>query len=480
MLIFFKFTKKHAMKKNLKQWISLACSILALSSCDSTDDHAVPSSIAVHNFIWKGMNLYYYWQDEQPLLADNRFANQSELNAFLETLSPADLFATLKMPTETDRFSVLYNDYNVLENALSGQSLNHGAEYGMYRLNPNSDVVYGAIRYIIPNSNAAQTTLQRGAIFYAIDGTPLTVSNYQSLLRSTNLTLQLADWDGNNLIPNGQSVTLTKTALQENPVHTRKVVQVGNHRVGYLLYNGFWTAYDQRLNEAMSYFRSQNIDELVLDLRYNGGGTLTSAQYLASMLTGPFNGQIFAVQDWNAKLNDYIDSSSLDRYVHFTNQLGNGQAIHHLQLSKVYVLTTASTASASELVINGLAPYIDVIQIGGKTAGKNVGSTTLYDSPTYRKQGVNPNHRYAMQPIVFKIANAQGFSDYTNGLTPTIELVENTQNMGTLGETDEPLFARALQHIQSGFRTSEPSPGSTELDNSQNLRNLGGLVSEIE
>lgn len=465
------------MKSLFTSILGLALLTFSLGSCDTDDDHAVPQSIEVQNFVWKGLNLYYYWQEEQPLLADNRFANQTELNSFLENYQAVDLFNTLKMPAPTDRFSIIHADYTVLENALAGQTLHHGAEFGMYRLHENSNQVYGVVRYIIPNSNAAATALQRGDVFNAVNGTPLTVENYQQLLRLTNLTLNLAEWNSGNLNSTAQAIALTKTALQENPVHTAKVVQVGNKRVGYLLYNGFWTAYDEQLNQAMAYFQGQNVTDFVLDLRYNSGGTLTSAQYLASMLTGGFNGQVLGVLDWNSKANAYWDQQdSQSRYSYFVNTTRENMSLNHLNLNKVYVLTSATTASASELVINGLKPYIDVVQIGTATAGKNVGSITMYDSPTYRKQGVNPRHRYAMQPIVFKIANAQGFSDYTNGLAPTYTLPENTQDMGELGESSELLFARALALIQgSDFRMKPATQQTVEIDNSQALRAVGGL-----
>jgi C-terminal processing protease CtpA/Prc len=121
--------------------------------------------------------------------------------------------------------------------------------------------------------------------------------------------------------------------------------------------------------------------------------------------------------------------------------------LNRLQLNRVYILTTKSSASASELVINCLKPYIEVVQIGDKTAGKNVGSITLYDSPTYAKTNVNPNHKYAMQPIVLKIVDKNGFGDYTSGILPTTSLPENFANLGVLGATDEPLLEAAINQI---------------------------------
>ena len=98
----------------------IAFSLVVPLGCSDMDDNAVPTSLEIKDFVWKGMNLYYLWQADVPDLADDRFANQSQLNAFLEPYtSPTDLFNALRVPSPTDRFSVIYSDYNLLEGALS-------------------------------------------------------------------------------------------------------------------------------------------------------------------------------------------------------------------------------------------------------------------------------------------------------------------------------------------------------------------------
>ena len=97
-----------------------------------------------------------------------------------------------------------------------------------------------------------------------------------------------------------------------------------------------------------------------------------------------------------------------------------------------------------------MEPYIDVVQIGDKTTGKNVGSITLYDSPSFSKSGANPNHRYAMQPLVLKIVNKVGFGDYTSGLQPDEFLKEDLENYGILGNINEPLLNAAITRIVGG------------------------------
>lgn len=415
--------------------------------CEDMDDNAVPSSLAIKDFVWKGMNLYYLWQADVPDLADNRFANQGELNAFLETYhDPADLFDHLRVNETIDRFSVIYSDYTVLEGVLSGNTLNNGMEYGLKYTDPTETNVFGWVKYVIPNSDAEAKGIKRGDIFYAIDGVTLTNDNYRSLTASTSYTVNMADYSrtGNivTLTPNGRSVNLVKTNLQENPILKSSVITQGSHNIGYLMYNGFYPVYDAQLNTVFGSFASQNVTDLVLDLRYNSGGSVATATKLASMITGQFTGQLFAKQQWNAKAQAYFMNNNPGS---LENKFVSG--LNGLRLTKVYILTSVSTASASELVINCLKPYIDVIQIGDKTTGKNVGSITLYDSPTFSKSKVNKSHKYAMQPIVLKIVDKNGFGDYTSGIAPPTILPENMVNLGVLGNRDELYLSTAINRI---------------------------------
>jgi len=453
------------------------------------DDNKVPEDIAIQNFVWKGLNLYYLWQADVPNLSDSRFANQSDLNQFLYSYSdPKNLFQNLlnkprslfPNPGEAiDRFSVITDDYDELEGILAGTTKNNGADFALFYKDASQTDVFGVVRYILPNSDAASKNVQRGTIFYAVNGVALNKNNYSTLLSPDVYTLNFAAYDNGNITPNGQSVSLTKTVLSENPVLISNVIVSGTHRIGYLMYNGFYPNYESQLNAAFGNLKAQNITELVLDLRYNSGGSIATATRLASMITGQFTNQVFAKEQWNAKLEDYYQSHNPGTLLNlFPTRLGNNEAISSLNLSKIYILTTKSTASASELVINGLKPYINVIQIGDVTIGKNVGSITLYDSPSFSKEGASTKHRYAMQPLVLKIVNKLGFGDYTNGLEPNIALKENFGNMGILGNVDEPLLNQAINAIIGSGR-NVPSHRERNFEALQDTRNITRLKNEM-
>ncbi len=458
----------------MKKVVLLFSLLFILIGCEK-DDLAVPAELEINDFVWKGMNQYYLWQSDVPNLSDDRFANQSALNDFLSGYSnPTLLFNSLRVDASIDRFSVIYSDYNVLEGVLSGNTLNNGLDFGLRYKQGSTTDIFGWVRYVLPNSSAAAQNLQRGLIFYGINGTQLTESNYQSLLSATTYTLNLADYDNGNITPNGQSVTLTRTQLAENPVYSTEVFVQGNKKIGYLMYNGFFSSYENQLNAAFGALKSQNITHLVLDLRYNSGGSVATATRLASLITGQFNGQVFAKQQWNAKLeNYYMQNNPSSLFNYFTNTTSSGSILNHLNLNKVYILTSRSTASASELVINGLKPYIDVIQIGETTTGKNVGSVTLYDSPNFSKATANPNHKYAMQPLVLKTVNSVGFGDYQSGLPATIQQSEDFGNLGVIGDASEPLLATAInQIITSGRMIQQPQTTFTHCSDSKALEPL--------
>jgi carboxyl-terminal processing protease len=452
------------MKTSFKITLLLLLALFTFQSCEDMDDVAAPASVEVNDFVWKGLNLYYLWQADVPNLSDSRFANQDELNTFLKGYEkPEDLFQALRVAPSIDRFSWIVSDYLELEGQLQGTTKNNGMDFGLYLKSSNTSEIFGWVRYIIPNSDASTKNITRGAIFYGVNGTQLTTSNYQSLLlNSEGYTLNLADYDNGAITPNGKSVNLTKTELTENPILVNKVIETGAHKIGYLMYNGFYSNFDILLNDAFASLKSQGVTDLVLDLRYNSGGSIQSATRLASMITGESTtGKIFAKERWNDKINSYFESEDPEALKNlFVNKIGS-TSLNSLNLNKVYILTTKSTASASELVINGLKPYIEVVQIGDITTGKNVGSVTIYDSPTFGKDNRNPNHRYAMQPIVLKIVNADDFGDYYNGLTPNYSLKENLNNLGTLGTTTEPLLSTAIGKITGTAKMLKKNQGKS-------------------
>ncbi len=443
------------MKNAIKILSVLIFTFFSFQSCQDNDDVAAPINLEVQDFIWKGLNLYYLWQADVPNLADNRFASQNQLNAFLRGYPvPEDLFDALRVDSSIDRFSWMVDDYLELEQSFQGTTKNSGIDFGLSYKPGSSTEIFGWVRYIIPNSDASTKNIKRGDIFYGVNGIQLTLGNYQSLLYGSNenYTLNMGSYDGTTVVSNGISIALTKTVLNENPIFINKVIDSGSHKIGYLMYNGFYSDYDTDLNDAFGSLKTQGVTDLVLDLRYNGGGSVLTATRLASMITGQFTGNVFSKLQYNSKL-----SANNTNYL-FTNKM-ESVTINSLNLSTVYILTSKSTASASELIINGLRPYINVIQIGDLTYGKNVASRTLYDSPDFSANNRNPNHRYAMQPIIANVVNSVNFGAYTSGLSPTYTLKEYLNSLGVLGNNTEPLLSTAIGKITGTGKMIQENKG---------------------
>lgn len=436
-----------------KSIVYLLLVILTITSC--TKIKVTPTEdLEVNNFIWKGLNTYYLWQKKVTDLADNRFLNPNGYHDFLGSEpNPVLFFENLLYQRNTiDKWSWIVEDYIALENSFQGITLHNGMEFGLVFENGSTTDIFGYVRYVLPNTDASSKNLKRGMIFNSINGVKLNIDNYRNLLFSNaDYTINLADYNNGNPTTNGTSIALTKVEYTENPVFITKTIISNSKKIGYLMYNSFTSNFDDELNAAFLTLKNEGITDLIVDLRYNGGGSVRTAVYLSSMITGQFSGQLFAKKRWNDKI--VFSVSNLEE--RFTDQINNGniqESINSLSLDKVYFITTNSSASASELVINGLKPYIDVKTVGTKTHGKYVASITLYDSPKlFNKENINQNHNWAIQPIVLEIKNKLG-ENSIEGFTPNIVLSEDYNNLGILGETTDPLLQRTITYITTGSK----------------------------
>lgn len=469
------------MKKNLI-FITFASCLLFLSCSDDeieeltseeeineTEDitpetltEAEKIDLEIRDFIYRGLNDIYLYKANTPALADNYFKNDSTKNSFLQGYdSPEILFKSL-LYTE-DRFSFLVDNYQELEDRFDGVSGATGMDFGLAQIE-NTNNVIGFIQYILPGTSAEKAGLTRGTFFSEVNGQQLTVFNYSELLNQSSFSITLVSIENGRIIT-GETVNLTDDRYTMNPIPITKIIEQENHKIGYLLYNSFIADFDDELNSAFAEFKSKGITDLVVDLRYNGGGSVTTATDLASMITGQFNDQIFATEMWNKDYQSYYENVSPTSLVNkFDDKIRTGETISSLNLSKVYILTSSSTASASELVINGLSPYIDVVQIGDTTTGKFQASVTLYDSTDFNKEDRNENHTYAMQPLVLKMANKNGYTDYENGLSPDIFYKEDILNLGKLGDPTEPLLSLAIDDIIKRKRIQTKRKFSIKLE----------------
>lgn len=434
------------MKKFLRILLLFSISMFLFVSCMDDMDDVLPENrdmAQANEFVYRAMNFFYLYKENTTELANDYFSDDRDKTDFITDFqSPEDLFEYLKY--EGDRFSVLVKDYEDLERSLQGKNFSTGAIFFSFTKN---DEFYILVRNVIDNSSAAQNEVVRGDIFHAINGQAITQNNINDLLDSPSLEFSYAYEENGEYIKSDDTVTLQNAELEEPSIGMYKVLEVGSSKVGYLMYNSFIATYNQELNNVFRYFKAEGVDELVLDLRYNSGGSIYSAELLSNMITGQFTGEVLYENEWNDDLQSYYGET-----VTFAEKFKTGEAIESLKLSRMAVLTQPRTASASELVINALNPYIDILQVGTETRGKYQGSILVYDSPNFNKQHLNPLHRYAMLPLVLKTKNSEGFTDFDDGLPADIILEEKVSDIkNNLGTPNDLLLGAALEELGIGM-----------------------------
>jgi len=447
--------------------------ILVLTNCKKDIGPApipVKEATVVNKFIYNGLKGYYLWADLVPNISAQKFTSKDSLNAFLNGYAdPNKLFTDLLYQYKTiDKWSFIVDDSKIIDDWIQGISETMGFDFMLARIGTGDDV-FGFVRYVLKGSPAEQAGIKRGDLFMKVDEQQLTIYNYQTLLfTKPTYTLTMAEINGSYIFVKDKKVTMTAVLMQENPIQLDTVLNVDNFKVGYLVYNGFNAGFDLQLNDVFKRFKDAGIDKLVLDLRYNGGGSVQTAKYLASMIYGTATTQVFLKSTYNAGLQDYIvrteGASSLIE--NFTDKINKTTTtpetpVNTLNLKKLYVITSDNTASASELLINGLKPYLQIFNVGINTAGKYVGSITIKD---WDANGtVNPDNKWAMQPIVVKISNANDVSDFVNGLIPDYSAEEDIAKLLPFGDVNETLLRVVLNEIQGISLSGKKSLKSEEM-----------------
>jgi carboxyl-terminal processing protease len=436
--------------KNYKRFTTLAFSTLlmvvlvTLPACNDDDEH--PNEY-VNNWIDVNMDFWYYWNTDLPSNPD-------------KTLAPDDFFESL-LSTD-DRFSWIQENYQELLNSLQGVNEEAGYELALYRESLDNNVVIAQILYIKPASPAETSGLKRGDVITQINSQQITTDNYQTLLAATSenhsVTYRELDLENQVFLP-VQTKSLTTIEYAENPNFLNKVFTVNDRKIGYYVYNLFVVgteqdsaAYNREMDQVFASFQSAGITDLIIDLRFNSGGAENATVNLASLIGKDVDdSKVFTIREYNTLVEteikrdpdlgaEFLNVEFIDKSQNIGSQLTN---------NRVYILTGTRTASASELLVNGLRPYMDVFLIGSTTVGKNVGSISLFNDD-------DPRNTWGMQPIVTKSFNSLEESDYSNGFAPQIPLPDNNLIIYPLGDERELLLARALQEI-----TGITDPGRT-------------------
>ena len=384
------------------------------------------------------MRVWYYWKQDIP--------HTNDLNYFIP---PFEFFASVLSEQDGkdgQPFSTIDSLDASTTRGVPSTDYGYGFQYTTNHVEDNDTALYARLLYVSPDSPAGEAGLERGDWILEMDGEPITENNYSRLNGGEGITLTVGYYDAaqDTILAYAEPQTLAPArTFYDNPVHYRNVYVSGSKRVGYLVYNHFTggltessTEYDDDLREAFNYFATEQVNEFVLDLRYNNGGQLSCASLLCAMLApSSALGQTLAYLEFNESIGE--------QEMVFDESLIQGGA--NLNLSRLYVLTSTETASASEMLINCLKPYMEVVLVGGTTVGKNVASRAF----------VNEELMLEMRPIVCKLYNADRESEYAEGFTADVSVDENGDMARFLpfGNPDELMLYTALNLIngtQSG------------------------------
>lgn len=422
------------------------------ASSGSTDTSSVSQTDLLKDSVYLYSKEIYLWHDLIPsydTFNPRQYTGTDDLE-----LASAVLDAIRKLQP-LDRFSFVTTN-----EASAGLETGADVDYGFFvkaasvdKADP-VDSVRWFVTYVFDQSTAGAAGVSRGWYINSINNTPITYSQSSiNILNeiffgsATSATFEFVK-------PDGTTVTsdLSKTSFISNSVLHNSVINAGGKKVGYFVFKQFFgTPSRTELNIVFSNFKSQGIDELVVDLRYNPGGSTATQDALADLIA-PASAN-------NKTMYKYIYNESLQQgdfplLKHKTGwdsesftEANNTQTFENtggLNLSRVFFIVTSGTASASELLINNLKPYMDVKLIGDTTYGKPVGFFPV------------DIFNYSIYPISFKTVNSAGNADYYSGFAPNKVSPDGVNK--NWGDVTEPSLASALTYISTGsFRATAQS-----------------------
>ena len=417
----------------------MATLILAMQfqGCSKDDTPAITEderiSLKAKKFVYDYTAEAYLWRQHINSSVDYRTA-----------ASPQELFEQMRYH-ELDKWSYVSDDSQQEMEEFQGvyTTFGYSLAFGWFTNLP--DRYFAVVRYVYDGSPAQAAGLERGDVILSLNGMDLNKDNYMYLYYAPSLEIGLGKYSGNSISPTQDTVSMTAVKMYEDPVVEAKVLDCNGTKVGYLFYAGFYEDSHSRLAQVFGKFKEEGIKELVLDLRYNPGGSAATPPYLASFFApeeAVKGRSVFLTQTWNSLYMDYFAGKGEDMNTYFVPGIPV-----NLNLDRVFVLTTESTASASEATISALMPYMDVVTIGGATHGKYCGAAMIVptDSKGNRDREIG---NWLLSLVVYKFVNKDGYTEFKDGIRPSYE-VEDSGLLGgiPLGDASDPMLEQVFSII---------------------------------
>ncbi|MDD4424844.1 MAG: S41 family peptidase [Mariniphaga sp.] len=390
-------------------------------------------TIKINRFIQYVMKDIYLWSSQLPPI-DIRYEPD-----------PKDYFD--KLLFKEDKWSYITDDIIALEKSFNGVETTFGYSLAFGRFIDTQDI-FAVVEYVYPGTPAANAGLKRGDLIFLMNSAPVNMNNYLDLLYARTLAVTFGKYSEDLGIHDIKDVSMEARELNLDPVLISDVIEHEGHKIGYLFYTQYIQKYNASLDSAFKLFLDEDISALVIDLRYNPGGVVTAAQYLCSSVAplSVVNGEkTLVTYQWNDKYQ-YIWKFTNNRPQ--VEEKFMATTTYQLGLNKIYFLTGDGTASASELTITGLRPYMQVITVGETTYGKYTGSWTIKPEDYYRDTTYYTDFaNWGLQPIILRFANSLGVTDFKDGFYPDIPAEDVLLGAFPLGDKDEPLLKKAIEDI---------------------------------
>ncbi len=373
--------------------------------------------------------------DARPYTTANYGSPANAMAAYFDAQLTPQRTASGKLK---DQFSFIYptDDWNALSQ--SGIEVGYGMLIALLQTSPPREAV---IAYTTAGTPAASGGIVRGARIVTIDGEDVAYGDDVDTLSAGLFPQAAGEQHVFGILDPGagtpRNVTLTAQSITSAPVPTVSTIDTASGRVGYLLFNDHVATAERALYDAVNTLSAAGISDLVLDLRYNGGGYLDIAGELAYMIAGSArtSGRVFERLQFNDKnpLGDEPDAETPFHAVSlgFDSRLADGTALPSLNLARVFVLAGPGTCSASEAIVNGLRGVdVDVVLIGDTTCGKPYGFYAWDNCGT------------SYFAIEFEGVNQKGQGGYADGMAATCGVEDDFAH--ALGDPAEARFATAL------------------------------------
>ena len=443
----------------------------------------------VNMFAWNVMDTYYLWRDEI----------ETALSQWQTWEEPVAKVAEIRFKdaggNDIDRWTMLTDDFASLTGDVSGHTRTLGMDFQLYYADKAHTRVCAVVTYVCVGSPAAEAGLGRGDVVLTVDGREMKPDNYRELVMDGILgggTVTLG-------LQGGKTVTMTAVDMYENPVHTVRILQRPDGRkVGYLHYTSFTLDSCEELIDVFDSFTREGIDDLVLDLRYNGGGYVVTESVLGSMLAPVAEvtaGSVFYREVFNKKLAEAMKEEPACFETEFSFKVdGKVRSFStsgaNPDLRRLYVLVTGSSASASESLVCCLKPYMDVTLVGAQTSGKYcagylMAAKSWYDQVResleegeYEKALPHVDN-WGIYVMYSRYADCNGVTlSMPDGIAPDYEVDDDPLDGFDLGDPQETMLAFTLGLIEGRTRSAETAsvPALNPVSDGFHPRTTGVLV----